>query len=299
MKNSLFLSTLFILIFFLSGCEVVETPVTIGESSALQKSVIVTDVEQLYEAVNDPANSGNMILLDAGTYVLSVNDPSGNPRPNAGRLELQQDMSLSGVTNNRSAVVIDASGLPNSSFVVAFGRTGPVRIGRGNNSIEWITILGNDRAAGGIETDLIGTPTTQIRVAHVVSGGSLRGVDVRNIGATMIGRRIDAEIVDNEFFGIVEGIRVVNTNGANQGQIFADLRGNRVHDFYFGVIANNNRCSSAVVEVQSDGDRFEGNGLGALIAEELPDLVRLFPIPQLLKHMALSSSTIPDQSNQT
>ena len=214
-----------------------------------------------------------MIQLAPGTYVLSVNDPSGNPRPNSGRLELQQDMSLSGVTDNRSAVVIDASGLPNSSFVVAFGRTGPVRIGLGNNSIEWITIVGNDRAAGGIETDLIGTPTTQIRVAHVVSGGSLRGVDVRNIGASMIGRRIDAEIIDNEFFGIVEGIRLVNTNGANQGQIYAELRGNQVHDFYFGVIANNNRCTSAVVEVQSNGDRFEGNGLGGLIAEEPPRLV--------------------------
>ena len=265
MKNSLFLSTLFILICFFSGCEVDETPVTTGESSALQKSVLVTDVEQLYEAVNDPANIGNMILLDAGTYVLSVNDPSGNPRPNSGRLEFQQDMSLSGVTNNRSAVVIDASGLPNSSFVVAFGRTGPVRIGRGNNSIEWLTILGNDRAAGGIETDLIGTPTTQIRVAHVVSGGSLRGVDVRNIGASMIGRRIDAEIVDNECFGIVEGLRILNTNGADQGQIYAELRNNRAHDFYFGIIVNNNRCTSSIVEVTSHGDRFEGNGLGGLI----------------------------------
>ncbi|NWG27436.1 MAG: hypothetical protein HXY48_02750 [Ignavibacteriaceae bacterium] len=194
-----------------------------------------------------------------------MNDPSGNPRPNGGRLELQQDMSLSGVTNDRSAVVINASGLPNASFLVAFGRTGPIRIGLGNNSIEWLTILGNDRAAGGIETDLSGTPTTRIRVAHVVSGGSLRGVDVRNIGATMVGRRIDAEIVDNECFGIVEGLRILNTNGANQAQIYAELRNNRAHDFYFGIIVNNNRCTSSIVEVTSHGDRFEGNGLGGLI----------------------------------
>lgn len=266
MKKSLIIFSFFIFAFLLYNCEKVETPVDSSESVVLQKvEISVSDVEQLYDAVNNTTNSGKMIRLNAGTYVLSVNDPSGNPRPNGGRLELQQDMSLSGVSNDRSAVVIDGSGLPNSSFVVPIGRTGPIRIGRGENSIEWLTILGNDRAAGGIETDLAGTPTTQIRVAHVVSGGSLRGVDVRNIGATMVGRRIDAEIVDNECFGIVEGIRVVNTNGAHQGKIYANLRGNRVHDFYFGVIANNNRCNSAVVEVRSDGDRFEGNGLGALI----------------------------------
>jgi hypothetical protein len=266
MKNSLIAFALFIFAFLLHGCEGLQTPVDTSETGALKKIVVsVSDVEQLYEAVNDPANSGNMIMLDAGTYVLSVNDPSGNSRPNAGRLELQQDVSLSGVYNNRSAVVIDGSGLPNSSFVVPIGRTGPVRIGRGENSIEWLTILGNEFAAGGIETDLTGTPSTQIRVAHVVSGGSLRGVDVRNIGSTMAGRRIDADIIDNEFYGKVEGIRTVNTNGAHQGQIFAELRGNHVHDFYFGVIANNNRCSSAVVDVRSNGDKFEGNGLGGLI----------------------------------
>jgi hypothetical protein len=269
MKNSVIISALFILTILFFGCEEVYTPFDTTENEALQKrgskKILVHNEAELYTAVNNPANSGKKILLSAGTYVLSVNDPSGTPWPNGGRLELQEDMSLSGVCGNRSAVVIDGSGLPNSSFLVAFGRTGPIRIGRGNNSIEWLTIIGNDRAAGGIETDLTGTPTTCIKVAHVISGGSLRGVDVRNIGADMIGRRIDAKIIDNEFYGIVEGVRIVNTNGADQGQIFAELRGNRAHDFYFGLLVNNNRCTSAVVEVKSHGDKFEGNGLGGLI----------------------------------
>ncbi len=269
MKNSLIAFALFILVLFLFGCEKVETPVSSSEDVTLQKrgkgKILVCNIEELYAAVNDSANSGKKILLNAGTYVLSVNDSSGAPRPNGGRLQLQLDMSLSGVCNNRSAAVIDASGLPNASFLVAFGRTGPVRIGRGENSIEWLTILGNEFAAGGIETDLIGTPTTEIKVAHVVSGGSLRGIDVRNIGATMVGRRIDAEIIDNECFGIVEGIRIVNTNGVNQGHIHAELRNNWAHDFYFGIIVNNNRCTSSIVEVTSHADRFEGNGLGGLI----------------------------------
>ncbi|MBK9097149.1 MAG: hypothetical protein IPM14_03325 [bacterium] len=268
MKISLILSSIFILVFFI-GCEEIQTPVDTNEIETLQKGggnkIVVSNIDQLYEAVNNPDNIGKRLLLNCGTYILSVNDSSGAPRPNSGRLELQEDMSLIGVTHNRSAVVIDASGLPNSSFVVSFGRTGPIRIGRGKNTIKWLTIMGNEFAAGGIETDLIGTPTTEIKVAHVVSGGSLRGIDVRNIGATMIGRRIDAEIVDNECFGKVEGIRIVNTNGADQGQIFAELRNNRAHDFYFGIIVNNNRCTSAMVEVTSHGDRFEGNGLGGLI----------------------------------
>ncbi|QQS37216.1 MAG: hypothetical protein IPM56_04475 [Ignavibacteriales bacterium] len=268
MKKSLIICSFFILAFFI-GCEEVQTPVEPNVTQTLQKGgvkiILVCNVEQLYDAVNNPANMGKYLFLTPGTYVLSVNDSSGNPRLNSGRLELQKDMSLYGVLFNRSAVVIDASGLPNASFLTSFGRTGPIRIGRGKNSIEWLTILGNDFAAGGIETDLIGTPTTEIKVAHVVSGGSLRGIDVRNIGATMIGRRIDAKIFDNECFGKVEGIRLVNTNGANQGQIYAELRNNYAHDFYFGIIANNNRCTSGIVEVTSRGDKFEGNGLGGLI----------------------------------
>ena len=111
----------------------------------------------------------------------------------------------------------------------SFGRTAPIRIGRGSNAIEWLTVVGNPEAAAGIATELPGTPSTRIRVAHVVSGGSSRGVDVRNVGAASgAGRRIDAEIVDNEFLGpsrvvgMSEGIRVANFVGADGAAIVAD-----------------------------------------------------------------------------
>lgn len=231
----------------------------------------VADVEQLYAAVNDPANEGAAITLAPGTYVLSVNDAAGIARSNGGRLELQRDMSLYGVTGDRSAVVIDATGLPASSFNVPFGRTSPVRIGRGSNTIEWLTVQGNPAAAGGIATELPGTPSTWIRVAHVISGGSSRGVDVRNVGAANAGRRIDAEIVDNEFFGptqvigMSEGIRVVNFVGANGGVIVATLSGNRIHGFQLGCIVANNQSSNALVQVRSSGDRFFANALACVI----------------------------------
>ncbi len=232
----------------------------------------VADVEQLYSAVNDPANEGAAIILASGTYVLSMKDPNGLDRPNAGRLELQRDMSFYGVTGDRSAAVIDGRGLPALSYTVSFGRTAPVRIGRGSNTIEWLTVLGNENAAAGIATELPGTANTSVRVAHVVSGGSSRGIDARNVGAVNGGRRMDAVIVDNEFFGpstvvgMTEGIRVANFIGANGGVIVATLSGNRAHGFQLGCIIANNRSSNAVLQVRSSGDRFFNNALGCLIA---------------------------------
>ena len=233
----------------------------------------VTDVEQLYSAVNDPANEGAAITLAPGTYVLSAKDGAGVARPNAGRLELQRDMSLYGVTGDQSAVVIDATGLPASSLSLPqpqqpTNRTAPVRIGRGSNTIEWLTVFGPPASAAGIAAELEGTPSARVRVTHVVSGGTSRGIDVRSSGASMAGRKVDAEIVDNELIGPTqvignsEGIRLSNFVGADGGVIVATLSGNRVHGFQLGCIISNNRASNAEVHVRSSGDRFFGNGHG-------------------------------------
>ena len=229
--------------------------------------VYVATVEELYAAVNDPANAGAALALSPGTYTLSASGPGGTPRPNGGRLELQQDMSLYGLAGDRSAAVLDTSSLPAASFNVAgIGRTGPIRVGRGSHSIQWLTILGNPLAASGIETDLAGTPTTRIRVAHVVSGGSSRGLDVRNAGGAMAGRRIEVEIRDCEFFGGTEGVRLSNFNGAHGGHIYAVMSGNRSHGNQMGCIVANNRSNAGVIYVRSNGDRFEANGAGCVIA---------------------------------
>jgi hypothetical protein len=241
----------------------------------LATTLTVTDVEQLYAAVNNPENAGSDILLAPGTYVLSAVDGTGAPRPNGGRIELQQDMSLYGDAGDRSAVVIDAGALPASSFTVSFGRTAPVRIGRGTNTVESLTIAGNAAAAAGIATELTGTQTTNIRVAHVVAHGSSRGVDIRNVGASMIGRRINAEIVENEFVGpteivgMTEGIRLANFVGADGGAVFATLSGNRAHGFQIGLIIASNRSSNATIDVRSAGDRYFANALGALVTAGL------------------------------
>ena len=150
----------------------------------------VADVDALYSAVNNPGNAGAVILLAPGTYVLSAKNGSGVARPNGGRLELQPDMSLSGVAGDRSAVVIDMAGLPGPSFNAALGKTGGIRVGRGANSIAWLTIVGNANSAANIETDLADAHPTRVTAAHLSAHGSFRGIDVRNTGAAMSGRSI-------------------------------------------------------------------------------------------------------------
>jgi hypothetical protein len=236
----------------------------------------VLNVEELYAAINDPANEPVNIVMATGTYVLKADAPGGR----GGRLELQRDMSLIGVNGNRSAVKIDTSSLPLSSFNVSFGpgvptRTGAIRIGRGSNAIEWLTIIGNVHSAADIETDLADTdpaPPTVIQVKHVVSGGSSRGLDVRNIGPAMHDRIIIAEIVDNDFSsgidadGQHEAIRLVNFVGADRGKIDAVMHKNTFHHSSTGCFVGNNRTSSGVIKVRSNLDHFEQNGVGCVIA---------------------------------
>src|SRR5688500_3255797 len=66
-------------------------PVLDRQAVASAATVYVADVDQLYAAVNDPANAGMSLLLAPGTYVLSAKNAAGVIRPNGGRVELQQD----------------------------------------------------------------------------------------------------------------------------------------------------------------------------------------------------------------
>lgn len=151
-----------------------------------------------------------------------------------------------------------------------------IRVGRGSNAVEWLTIggwgtdQGNRYAAAAIETDLVeatedGPRPTAIRIAHVMAGGIARGVDVRNITPRMAGRRLEADLEDNEFFWGVEGIRVINFQGAHGGNIAVAMRGNRSHANRLGCIIENNRSSFANIAVRSTGDRFDDNQLGCQI----------------------------------
>ena len=251
--------------------------------AAQNSTIFVSNVEQLYEVVNDSSNAGAAIFLAPGVYKLSARDAGGALRPNAGRLDLQLDMSLYGIDGDPAAVVIDANArdqlgnrlLPRSSFRVPYGRTGVIRAGCGSNSIEWLTIAGNPAAAASIETELAATnPACQplqstIRVTHVVTGGSARGIDIRNATLAMASHRIVADIEYSDFYFAGEGIRVANFIAADRGEIVVDMQRNRSHGNVLGCIVENNQSNDASIVVRSYQDSFDDNQLGCEIGAGL------------------------------
>lgn len=180
--------------------------------------VNVANIEELYAAVNNSANAGNQIVIAPGVYLLSVNDANGAARPNCGRLELQENMSLRGVVGNREAVVIEAINLPAASYTTPIANTGAIRTGKGTNSIEWLTVRNAVSGGAGVIAHLSAPGTAFVRIAHTASSGHVRGIDVRNVGggaSSTASYVIEAEIVDNDLYnnrlGTGHGVRVINT----------------------------------------------------------------------------------------
>ncbi len=227
--------------------------------------VNVANLEELYTAVNNPQNAGNQIVMAPGVYLLSVNDPNGAARPNGGRLELQENMSLRGVGGNRGAVIIDAAALPASSYTTPITGTGAIRTGKGTNAVEWLTVRNAVGGGAGIIVHLSAAGTAFVRIAHCVSTGNLRGIDIRNIGNSPTGFVIEAEIVDNDLHNnriqTATGLRIINTQGSNTSVVNAYLSGNRMFDNQQGMIVENlGSTNGGIVSVYSSGDRFFENG---------------------------------------
>jgi hypothetical protein len=236
----------------------------------------VHTISQLYAAVNDPANAGKRIILAAGKYVLDSNQAI-----NFGRLELQKDMALQGQQDHPEKVIIDESKLSVKSFVIAPFKTGGIRMGRGSNTIEWLTVIGDTsiNALSAIDTDLPPTVTVGervgIRIAHVIIKESQTGIDIRNPGFAGAGRIIEADIENNEltnnmvYFG--QGITIQNANGSTASIIRANLEGNNVHGNKVGLRgftnnANNTNSDFGSITIHSKNDHFDDNGVGIIIA---------------------------------
>ena len=232
-------------------------------------NVNVSDVESLYTAVNNPGNAGKTIELAAGTYRLTKLNPLGVARLNGGRLELQADMSMSGVNGHRDQVVIDSSDPVNGpSFPIPpNGNAGTIRMGRGRQTVEWLTVIGGKNSAAGVQTDIVGG-TPVLRIAHVLCRGAVRGIDARNLAAESAGRILSVDLDDNEVTGNVtsngQGIRFVNT-AADGASIVASLHNNRSHGNKVGFLAANQASIGASVTVDSHDDRFDDNLIGGLV----------------------------------
>ena len=275
-KQILYAAILFTPIFFLScqkeidqSARQIEIATTTNNNAANAKRIYVSNVDQLYNTINDPDNAGSLIVLASGTYVLNASYPNG------GRLEFQQDMLLQGQPGHPELVIIDGSNLPATSFLLpprpafpGLGRTGVIRIGNGSNAIEWLTVIGHPTtsAYSVIESDLITTPVTHVRVAHCIVTGGQIGINIRNRDPQSNGRIIEAEILYNELTenlaGFGQGIGIFNARDVTGAVIRATLRGNYVHGNRMGIRAFNVVANHCSISIQSNDDRFEENGLG-------------------------------------
>lgn len=238
-----------------------------SNASSNKMKVYVSNLDELYAAVNNPDNTGTGIVLAPGVYVLNASYPNG------GRLELQSNMSLSGQPGNPDAVLIDESALPNSSFWFTPSlATGGIRLGRGTNNLEWLSVKGGSVSVNpfsAIETDLPSTETF-IGIAHVkiIGNGTRIGINIRNRLADQAGRKIYAQLEDNEITGLVNsfgfGLSFQNVNGASGCIIKVTMKQNYIHGNKIGIIVGNGATAAATgnstIEIKSYADRLEGNG---------------------------------------
>jgi len=266
------------LVFIISCKKTIDKPFAVPEGSSKasnniskenDKKVYVSSVDELYEAVNNPDNAGTDVILAPGTYLLSASYPNG------GRLELQTDMSLKGQPGNSDAVFIDQSFLPSTSLVLAVGgRTGGIRMGKGTNSLEWLSLKGANVSANPfsvINTDLLSTETW-INISHVKVevNGCVIGINLRNRLAEHTNRKIYATLEDNEVFGAVNfngfGIAAQIANGASGSLINVTMKKNYIHGNKVGLLtfcsAQNATIINSRIEITSHADRIEGNGCG-------------------------------------
>src|SRR5215467_4108232 len=101
---------------------------TLTASAIAQEQPVlnVSNVEELYAAVNNPANAGAIVVLASGTYTLTAKDLNNQPRPNGGKLVLQPGMALVG---RNKYVDLDGDGIwdPRDDNHDGFADTDPVR----------------------------------------------------------------------------------------------------------------------------------------------------------------------------
>jgi hypothetical protein len=226
-------------------------------------AVPVANISALYDAVNNSSYAGKKIILAPGpAYYLDASFP------NSGRLELQENMLLCGQDGNSASVVIDASNLLSASYnpnATGQATTGPVRIGRGANTIEWMTIQNDLAGTGLIETDLPPTTVpTRIRVANVKVDRGARGIDFRVVGTAYNTKTVEGEFVGNTVQhntrGMGQGLRIT-INGATSVAVKATLQGNTFDANQVGLLAASQTTTNRIT-VDSKLDLFTNNGAG-------------------------------------
>lgn len=247
--------------------------------TAPAKDILVSNIDELYREVNKQSNENNTIILAPNIYFLDVGkSPSTN-----GRLELQRGMQLKGESKVKNAsnewpALIDGSHLPKESFANteadAPKKTGCIRIGKGRNDLSFLTVKGNSSsdALSAIDTDL-DDAIPEIHIDHLIIKNSKTGIDIRNGGPRAKGRKLTASVENSEFLqntidagiGAGQGITIQNSNQADGASIDIKLNNNFTHNNNIGIRVMNQNVSSATIQIESSGDRFESNQLSGVM----------------------------------
>lgn len=144
-------------------------------------------------------------------------------------------------------------------------------MGLGRNALEWLTVRDARFAQANIDTGLqpLDPGPAIVRIAHVVSTGSVRGLNVLNFGPPTSGQLIEAEIVDSRFFdntfNLSEGVRLGNFQGAQGSTVNVRMSGNVSWGQKQGRLIVNNRANDSTINVRSSGNRFYDNGGGTIV----------------------------------
>lgn len=242
------------------------TPADVARTIVPPGTVIsVTSVDELYEAVNDPDHTGAVVELASGSYSL---DPT---KPNSGRLELQPGMTLRGVVGDAGAVVLNAAALTVAHYLPSgtTPTTGAVRLGRGVQSLDWLTVTGSLGTAA-ITTDLTSSVPPTVLISNVVVSNSRRGIDLRNTGSVSAYRVLRATVKDTRVTGSTgaagQGIRVLNQSQALGAVIVATLERNQLDGNRVGMFVGNSATNYATILLSSTDDQFRNGGVGLGIA---------------------------------
>ena len=265
-------------------------------SAVAQGQVVlnVSNLEGLYAAVNNPANTGAIVVLASGTYTLTTKDPNNQPRPNGGRLVLQSGMALIGQNryvdfdndgiwdprddNNdgipdtdpvrglifadpASETIIDGVNISGNANAIP----GAVRVGL-DNRVEKLTVMNTNKINAGIDVNVvpaIGGMRAEIRDCLVENGR--RGIRLFMAGGS--GSGIDSSAVlernilrrNTGTFGF--GVQIA-IQGASNSSWDVILRNNLLYANRWGLFAGGEGSTNVNSHVLSMRNLYRQNDLG-------------------------------------
>lgn len=272
---------------FVSAFLIALTALMLPAPAPARGVVAVSTVEDLYAAVNNPANEGAVIDVAPGTYVLTPTDLSGNPRPNLGSLVLPSgavlrghneyvDFDGDGIWDPRdpgqpevyadpvTETILDASNLAGLT-----GQMNVISLGL-NNQVDRLTVRNNLKAGALIGVTI--KPSTgglQGVVSNCIAQGGQRGIRATHDGGAfsrLTSRAVfEGNISRHNSRGVGFGIQIQNasvTNATWQVSVRNNRSyGNKNFGLFVVAVSSNNAQESVI----SMNNVYEQNSAGVVL----------------------------------